>query len=74
VDLTVNPGDGNKHLATYIATVAPPANAEESAILLVYLKREGSDAADTYSGNLAVLSVDTHYQKSKLGTEEELSG
>lgn len=73
-DLTVSPGDGNKHLAFYIATVAPPANAAESGILLIYFKREGSHAADTYSGNLAVLSVDCHYQKAKLGTEQELAG
>ncbi len=48
-----------------------PAAVSESGLLLVYLKRSGSDGADDYAGNLAVASIDCHVQQVKIGTIPE---
>jgi hypothetical protein len=71
VDHTVQVGDVNDEDIVTLATVAPAAGAAASDILLVYLKRAGQDAADTYAGDVGVLSVDVHYQRVKAGTSTE---
>jgi len=58
-----------------------PTGTNESAVLLIALKRPGSsDAADTYDtakdhgtvqANIGLLSADLHFRPVKLGTETE---
>lgn len=72
LDFGVEAGDVNRQKVAAFFEATPPDNATESAILLVYVKRVGGDAADTYAGNLAVLSLDVHMQRVKLGTLDEL--
>lgn len=48
-----------------------PATVSESGILLVYVKRSGGDGADDYAGDLAVVSIDCHFQRAKMGTIPE---
>lgn len=62
------------HLITPIATVAPSANAAASSHLIVHLVRQATHGSDNYTdgaANVAVLSVDTHYQGNRLGTTAE---
>jgi hypothetical protein len=64
-----------------LGNISPPAGANESSILLMYVRRPGaSDAADTYQtnkdhgtvqANLGILSTDLHYEPVKLGTQNE---
>ncbi len=67
-DFELSPGDVNVQRVVGLFTATPPADAHESAILLIYVKRAGSDSADTYGGNLAILSLDVHFQRVKIGT------
>lgn len=71
VDFAVSPGDVNLHRVAGLFEATPPDGAQESAILLVYVKRAGGAAEDTYTGNLAVLSLDVHLQRVKIGTLDE---
>lgn len=73
-DLTLQVGAVNKPRIVPLAVVTPPASSVESDMLLLYVKRSGSDAVDTYTGNLAVLSVDAHLQVQKMGTLTEFLG
>lgn len=75
---TVNPGDAFKQTVLAFGSVAPPAGALESDVLLVQAKR--NTVTDTYTtnktggtaaANVALLSSDLHYQKVKLGTAIE---
>jgi hypothetical protein len=70
--LPVAVGDVNKHKIHAVFSSTPPAGSHESAILLVYLKRTNGAGADTYTGDLGILSVDTHVQKIRLGSIAEL--
>lgn len=74
-------GDQFKQTMISLATVEPPANPNESDILLVYLVRD--TAVDTYetaksggtgSANIALLKGDLHYRSVKLGTVAEYPG
>ena len=77
----VSPGDAFKEAFVSCFNATAPAGAQhESAILLIYLKRD-SGGADTYTtgktggtaaANVAVLSADAHYQKNKDGTSTEI--
>lgn len=79
--LTVNNGDVYKQQILSLGSVVPPAEARESTILLIYLKRFGTDLTDTYTtskdhgtaaANLGVLSADVHYRFNKVASETEL--
>ena len=74
VDYSIAAADVNKLKVVSLAQIAAPTGAIESDVLLVYLKRAGSDGADTYAGNIAVVSVDCHIQRVKFGTIEEFPG
>ena len=54
--------------------ITPPADAVESDCLFVYLKRDGGAPEDNYAGDLAVASVDCHFQRVKMGTITEFPG
>lgn len=78
--LTVGTSDAFTEGFVACFTATPPAGVHESAILLVYLKRDAG-GADTYTtskvggtaaANVAILSADAHYQKNKDGTSVEI--
>ena len=77
---TVGTSDAFKEAFIACFTATPPTGSLESAILLIYLKRD-SGGADTYTtgkaggtaaANVCVLSADAHYQKNKDGTATEI--
>jgi len=72
LDFAIDPGDVNMQKVAPVFHSQPPTDAQESSILLVYVKRSGLDVADTYTGNLAILSLDCHIQRVKIGTLAEL--
>lgn len=74
VDHAVLASEVNKLDIISLAEVVPPAAAQESDCLLVYLKRDGGAPEDTYAGNLAAVSLDCHFQMEKDGTDAELPG
>lgn len=74
IDHAILAAEVNKLDIINLAEITPPAAAAESDCLLLYLKRDGGAAEDTYGGYLAVVSVDCHYQAVKLGTVSEFPG
>jgi hypothetical protein len=79
-DLVVGTGDLHKQRIVDFGLVTPPADAHESAVFLWHVQRLGTDPGDTYTtgkgygiaaANVAVLSVDVHYQIEKAGTATE---
>lgn len=78
IDVPIAVADGEKHIITSIAQVAPPANAEESDFLIVHLIRDGASATDTYTdgaaANLGLLGMDVHFRAEKVGTFLEFPG
>lgn len=77
VDVPVPVSYGGQTRVINVLEFTPPATALESDFLLVIVTRTGTDPADTYTdsnptgtaqANLAVLGVDTHYRREKLGT------
>lgn len=59
----------DKHLITGFSSITPNANQGKiSSILMCRLYRNSSNAADTYTGNAALLSFDLHYEIDALGS------
>lgn len=82
VDTTIKTTDALRQIIIPLATVPPPTTAQTSDILLLWVQRLGLNAADTYNtvktpgtgtANLAVLSVDCHYFKSRNGSVGEFA-
>lgn len=80
---TVTPTMGMTNRVISLAIVQPPANAHESDILLMWVRRSGLNVLDTYTtaklngqpaANVAVISLDCHFQKDKSGTIIEFPG
>jgi hypothetical protein len=80
VDHPVDPGDVFIQRTVSLATVAPPASPAPSDILMMWVKRLGQDAADTYTtaktggtaaANLKISSIDAHVHVTKTGTSTE---
>lgn len=71
--ITVNGStDQDKHLLTQIGTITPDNTQNKiSSILMCRFFRKSGDAADTYNGNAAVLSVDFHYEIDAIGSRQE---
>jgi len=76
---TVGLTDAFKETLVPCFTATPPAGTLESAILLIFLKRDtGNDtyntakAGGTGAANVAIISADAHYQKNKDGTSTEI--
>lgn len=72
--LVVPPGAAYVQRVVSLGTLTPPAIARESSILLLYVRREGTNILDTYStskasgtpaANLGILSSDVHFQFNK---------
>lgn len=81
---TVTPTMGLENHVVSLAVVQPAADAQESDILLVWVRRAGLNVLDTYTttkpgggtgaANVAVVSIDCHFRKDKSGTEQEFPG
>jgi len=69
--LLIYPGEGNTHQITSLFRDTPADSVLESSVLLIYVKRAASNIADTYAGDLAILSIDLHCRQDKLGTINE---
>lgn len=76
--IDIDPGEAFFHKYAPLGTWAPPAAARESTILLIYMRRHGTDITDTYdtnkvggtvAANLGLLSADVHFRATKFGTE-----
>lgn len=74
LDHAVLAAEVNKLDILSLVEITPPAAAVESDCLLLYLKRDGGTPPDNYAGNLAVVSIDCHYQIAKDGTDAEFPG
>jgi hypothetical protein len=83
VDVTIEPGDLNKHRIIGFSMLTPPAGSHESIILSWAVARAGTDPADTYTtdkaygtveANIGLLSFDVHYQLEKEGSISEFPG
>ena len=77
---TVTPGMGLTNRVLLLVQVQPPADPQESDILLLWVRRAGKNVLDTYTtgkavglaaANMAVVSIDCHFRKDKSGTEQE---
>lgn len=80
VDHTVETTDAFIQRTVSLAVVAPPASPAPSDILMMWVKRLGLDAADTYTtskasgtaqANLKISSIDAHVHVNKTGTLTE---
>lgn len=72
-----------KKIYSDIVTCAAPASPNYSDILSIFVQREGTNGSDTYTAskdhetpqaNVCIESVDIHYQRYIVGSEEEYSG
>lgn len=78
--LDITPGMAFQETFLHCFEATAPDTAHESAVLLIYLKRDvgGADTYDTDkvggtgAANMAILSADAHYQKEKDGTATEV--
>jgi len=78
--VSVDPGDVYVQKIMSVGLITPPAWAVESTIFLLYVRRFGTDASDTYdtnkdhgtvAANLGILSADLHYQIERAASEIE---
>jgi len=81
INVTVNPGDVNKHVKVSLLTFPPLPQPSASDFLLMRIVRSGSSALDTYTtakpgagtgtANLLLMGIDVHYQQNSAGTVPE---
>lgn len=76
-DLPIGTSDAYKTFYVNLATVNPTAGLKGSALLLVYVERDGGVGDDTYTtnkvggtvqANLALISLDIHVKKIRIGS------
>lgn len=81
IPVTINPGEVYQQKLVSIGSVTPPAWVRESSILLLFIRRLGTNPLDTYttgkdhglaSANVGLLSADVHFRKNKIGTLAEI--
>lgn len=67
-----DPADGTayKHQIADFATISGSGKGM-SSIMMVRVRRVGTDGADTYTGDAALLYADIHYRKNSLGSDDE---
>lgn len=72
--------DQYREVVAALPTLTPPVFGRHSLHLYITIRRAGTDARDTYTAsdpsgtaaaNLALVSLDTHYQIDKTGTETQ---
>lgn len=64
--------DHDKHFVTSFLSITPDNTQNKiSSILMCRFFRKSGDAADTYNGNAAVLSVDFHYEIDAVGSHTQ---
>jgi hypothetical protein len=62
-----------QHLVTVFDPLTPGSTPDKAgSVLMCRFFRKGGDAADTYNGNAAVLSIDFHYEIGAVGNRTEL--
>jgi hypothetical protein len=66
-----NPENVKKHAVQGFGDIDLSTYKESTVILWRITRLASSDAADTYTGVVELLSLDLHYQKNKAGTEAE---
>jgi hypothetical protein len=66
-----NPQNVKKHVVQGFGDIDLSTYKESAVILWRITRLASSDAADTYTGVVELLSLDLHYQKNKAGTEAE---
>jgi hypothetical protein len=66
-----NPENVKKHVVQGFGDIDLSTYKESTVILWRITRLASSDAADTYTGVVELLSLDLHYQKNKAGTEAE---
>lgn len=65
-------GDTDKHLLASFPSITPSTSQDKiSSILMCRFWRKSADAADTYSGNAALLSFDIHYEIDGFGSNTD---
>lgn len=69
--VTVYLGGPGVTTSAYGYALAPPANEEISSILQCRLFRDSANALDTYTGSVALLSVDAHVEFDRIGSRDE---
>ena len=72
--ITIPQAGGGVALAHQLISFDPISGSGKtiSSILLCRLTRLGTDEADTFTGDAAVLEVDIHYQLNTMGSRQEL--
>ena len=66
---SVGAGDVDKHLIVDFAPIIPSSSQNKiSSIMMCRLFRNSSNAADTYTGDAALLSFDLHYEMDEIGS------
>jgi hypothetical protein len=77
VSLPITTTSAYKTVYANLASITPPENSLGSSILLVYVSRNGGVGDDTYTtnkvggtvqANLALMSLDVHYKKVRIGS------
>lgn len=59
----------NTHMLTSLGTITPSTNQDDiSSILCVRIFRNSSASADTYTGKVALLSFEIHYEANTVGS------
>lgn len=71
---TVTGSDDHRHLITSFGSITPDANTNKiSSVLVCRLYRNSSDAADTYTGRIFLVSLDFHFEKDTEGSRVQYS-
>lgn len=77
VQISIEPGDAYVQKIVSFGSITPPSWARESSILLLFIRRLGTDPVDTYDtskdhglnqANIGLLSADIHYRKDTSGS------
>lgn len=80
IDVPIDPGGVYVQNIVSLGAITPPPWARESTCLLIWFRRFGTDAGDTYTtnkvggtaaANIGLISADVHYRSSKQGTVVE---
>ena len=77
IPLSIDPGDVYTQKLLSLGSITPPSWARGSTILLLYIRRLGTDDNDTFTSgndhglaqaNIGLLSSDVHYRRTNTGT------
>ena len=81
IQVQIDPGDIDIQTLVSLGPVTPPSWARGSTIMMIYMRRRGTDSTDTYTtskayglpqANVGLLSADVHYRKMDSGSITEI--